>query len=549
MPEEEKDTRENIVYRSVYESIEDEYKKEWLKEGTTEGFLADTGIAAKNRWEQFEASYRANYAAYSQIYMSEEEFQARLVRRYQEEEAYYAANGTPADERKTVFSDQETYEKACGEIRQEMEEYAQRQAGDSAALAAFETVGGGTFLISQKDRVDKTEAALKESNQGKNKAIQDELANKFKEKAGNDPEYLVRGAPIRCQYGSHMRYLDMQEGHGVYLNDKPVGYRMDCEGGINIMPFGICTSPVHDLRETGSLLAGAETDREGNYLRAPEERVVTGALCDPKPAEGWENCKSETMIAKDAAPGMKDLAGCTYYEALTTASYLICEHGGLIFPLGSGQLEYSAYMSPYSTSPLSECPHRPGTKEYMKWHRDRIDTLKDEKASDKKIRAAYEDCLDEAFLYGLDLMDGENQDAVRAMAEEYAGSEFLKEQDAEEIRKKYAGLRLDYGFNTQKNLVNATPEQDGFYRYYRQEIKEFGEKEKELREKLREANTTGEQTIVATAAGELRKFLEEKEKIQGYFIREIERYDGYLDEERQKQVQEIKELFEKGAKG
>ena len=60
-----------------------------------------------------------------------------------------------------------------------------------------------------------------------------------------------------------MRYLDMLEAHGVYLKDDPVMHRKDCRVGENIMPFGICTSPVHDLKKRDSFLRERKPIRKG----------------------------------------------------------------------------------------------------------------------------------------------------------------------------------------------------------------------------------------------------------------------------------------------
>lgn len=553
---------------SVYEYIEKKYKESWLNETTPNGILTDIGVASANRWEQFESQYQSNYAEYSAVYMSDTEFQARLVRKYQEKEEYYQTYNIPVEERIDVFTDETIHE----EIWKEMEAYAQIQASDSAALAAFETVGEGTLLLENKERAESAEAALEGSDRQKNEMTQKMLEEALKSKAGDDPEYLVRGAALKCQYGSHTRYLDMYETHGVYLNDKPVMHKMDCEPGKNIMPFGLCISPVHHLEKTGSLFAGADVDQKGNYLQAPEDRVITGFLCEPKFEENccWKNCKEETMIAQNAETGMKDPNECECHEAITTASYLICEHGGLIYPVNSGQLDYSNYVAPFQNYPFAGdennvkdrefseeeeqaaferwcennqhgiCPYYPGTDNYLEWYQEKIEGLTSDNASDKEVKAVYEECLDNAYLYGLDRMSAEARSGVEQMRDRYKE---VFPDDADDIQSKYSGERPDFGYNTQKNLAEATPKEDGFYKYYTDKAEELRKREEELEEQLRQANSTGEQTVVASAAREMREFREEKEIIHGYFAREVERYESYLDEERKSQVQEIENLF------
>ncbi|MBD5552694.1 MAG: DUF4280 domain-containing protein [Lachnospiraceae bacterium] len=567
--DEEENKEEHI---SVYEYIEKNYKEDWLKEKTPCENLADLGITSANRWEQFESLYRSNYVDYSAIYMSDAEFQLRLVRKYQEKEEYYQTYNIPAEERIDVFTDEATHEK----IWKEMEACAQIQAGDSAALAAFEAIGEGVLQMEHEDRAAISEAALDGSNKQKNEMTQEALEEALKSKAGDDPEYLVRGAALKCQYGSHTRYLDMYETHGVYLNDKPVMHKKDCEVGKNIMPFGICTSPVHNLNETGSLFAGADVDQKGNYLQAPEDIVMTGFLCKPEFEDKscWENCKSETKIAQTATKGMKKINEGDCYEAITTASYLICKHGGLIYPVSSGQLDYSNYVAPFQNYPFindennvkdrefseeeeqaaferwcennlsGTCPYYPGTDEYLEWHQEKIDGLVADDASDKKLKAAYEECLDNAYWYGLDRMNAEARSGIEEMREKYKEA---FPNDADDIQGRYSGERLDYGYNTQKNLAGATPEENSFYHYYTRQAEELNVRQEELKEQLAEANSTGDQTIVAAAANRMREFREEKENIYGYFVREVERYDGYLDEEQKRQIQKIKNLFGEGA--
>lgn len=565
MADYDKDITGQEGYSSVYAYIEANYKEEWSKRNVKSGILVDWGLVAANRWEQFEAEYRSNYADYSADYASDAEFQARMARKYQEMQEYYQIYEVPAEEQVDVFSDMDIQ----NAVREEMEKDAMEKASDSAALAAFETIGEGVLQMNHEERQTESEKALEASTESKNSQTNRELEEALKEKAQDNPEYLVRGAPLRCRYGSHMRYLDMLEAHGVYLNDDPVMHRKDCKVGENIMPFGICSSPVHNLKRRDSFFAGAETDQEGNYLHAPDDRVITGFVCVPEiTGSSWKNYKEETKIAQNATLETAGPAACTCYEAITTASYLVCRHGGIIFPLGSGQLKFSTYTAPFLNYPFADLkgkskeldekdqkafekwcdlrnipPDYPGTEKYMEWYQNRIGKLEEKGASAKKLRAAYEECLDNAYWYGLDRMEPDERQAVRSMVNQYAQSGLLENEKLEEMQKKYSGLRLDCGYNSQKNLAGATPEEEGFYQYYTEKAEMFEQEQKELEEQMRQASYMEDSDAIVAVSDKMRELQNEKEQTYGHFRQEVERYSGYLNAERKSQVQEVENLF------
>lgn len=546
--------------KSVYEYIEKHYKAAWSQKDSDDeksSWLVDCGIVAETPWEQFESMYRASYTEYLAIYMSDSEFQARLIEESQKMNEYYEIHDTPEEERIDVFTDMETRER----IQKEMEEYAHSQASDSAALEAFNNMGQGPLSMDDATRISETETAMKESAKAKNEETIKELEEALKEKASQNPEYLVRGAPLRCSYGSHMRYLDMLKTHGVYLDDKPIMHEKDCVVGENIMSFGICNSPTCTLTERESFLVGAETDQDGNYLQSPDDRVITGMICKPSIiGETWQNSKIDTMIAQNATSATTAPNQCLNYRAITTASYLLCDQGGLIFPLNSGQLKHSTYTAPFMNYPHAGngsaeeeqqafekwcekydiCPYYPGTDEYMGWYQEKIDGLKESNASKKKMKATYEECLDNAYLYGLDRMGEERRSQVRDMVSQYLDAGLLNEKDALEVQNKYSGLRLDFGYNAQKNLANATPEEDAFYQYYGEKARAFAEKREELFE---EAGNALNQSDVACIAAALKELWEDEQEVYDRFEREIGRYEGYLSEERKGQIEELKDLF------
>ena len=202
-------------------------------------------------------------------------------------------------------------------------------------------------------RISETETAMKESTKAKNEETIKELEEALKGRASQNPEYLVRGAPLRCSYGSHMRYLDMLKTHGVYLDDKPVMHKKDCVVGENIMSFGICNSPTSYTDRNGVIFcrSGNRCGGQLSYKAGGQSDHRADMQTDQIREEGWENCKNETKIAQDATAKTASHKGCTCYEAITTASYLVCEHGGLIFSCGQRAIKiFCLYASVYELS-------------------------------------------------------------------------------------------------------------------------------------------------------------------------------------------------------
>ncbi len=69
------------------------------------------------------------------------------------------------------------------------------------------------------------------------------------------------------------------------------------------------------------------------------------------------------------------------------------------------------------------------------------------------------------------------------MVNQQTGSDLLNETEALAAQKKYAGLRIDFGGNEQRNPVEATPEEDAFYQYYVEKAKGFMQEVTDLLQK------------------------------------------------------------------
>lgn len=124
-----------------------------------------------------------------------------------------------------------------------------------------------------------------------------------------NPKYLVRGAILKCDKGSHMRRVDLRLCHGVYFKKGPVLHIEDCEVGEekNIKCFGKCSKTIY--------------------------------TCEPDILENWLMPHNYTYIVRndiEITPyKLEDLL-----KALTENSFLVCAKGGLIEPISSGQEYY-----------------------------------------------------------------------------------------------------------------------------------------------------------------------------------------------------------------
>jgi hypothetical protein len=156
-------------------------------------------------------------------------------------------------------------------------------------------------------------------------------------------EYLVRGAYLACTYGTHHRRLNLPRSHGVYIKDRDhcLMNAADCkpgEGqGYNIPPFGICRAPGFPRGDKPTVLLKTETKnpltgepyRDGNGRTVNAEENVKGCRCEAAFVDNlWQNTHSKTLV---------HLKGEPLYPALTTNSCLVCEYGGLVYPINSGQ--------------------------------------------------------------------------------------------------------------------------------------------------------------------------------------------------------------------
>jgi PAB1-binding protein PBP1 len=122
--------------------------------------------------------------------------------------------------------------------------------------------------------------------------------------------YIVRGAKMVCNCGSHARKINLPVSHGSYVNGKPMMNQTDSVPIVNVTAFGVCKNPANPSPSPITLMG-----ENGS--------PVVGKPCVPAITSCWMNTKYDTKV--DGLP------------ALTTDSILMCTLGGMITFKTDGQ--------------------------------------------------------------------------------------------------------------------------------------------------------------------------------------------------------------------
>lgn len=542
---------ETKEHMSVNDYIEETYKEEWEAEKT---------LIGNSRWDQYESAYNTYYAEATSAYPIQYIYESMLMEQTELQNLYDEIHDVPPEDRIDISQDREEQER----IFKEAERYQEIMASEGAAIRAFNMVAPSAGVDSETVRNAQANAVNK-SVQTKNDSEVAGLEAAAAEKAAAAPEYLVRGAPLRCLHGSHMRYLDMKETHGVYHLDKPLIHSKDKKTDENIFSFGICSSPTCTLSETISLRRGADVDQKGNYLRAPDDQVLTGIACKPRIIELWKNTNKDVQIADNASPGMANAFGAATYSAVTNTSYLLCQEGGIIIPQSSGQLEYTSYYAEFFGYPFDDMysedgkfsdafknwcdlkkipPYYPGDPKYTDWYQEMIKDAK----NDKEKKQLYEDYLKNAYQIGLDNMSADERKKVEQMKSEFLNSNLLKDKQKSELEAKYSGLRVDYGYNDQKNIAGATPHEKEFYDYYEREMASYNAQIEAANAANWEALKADDDSFsgrkaVYDSLKEKNRLTKEKEDLHARYEQELGRYDGHLDDAEKELGQSVSDAY------
>ena len=116
-------------------------------------------------------------------------------------------------------------------------------------------------------------------------------------------------------------------------------HELDKELEENIKYFGVCSSGSPVLKSESVKLVKIVYHEEGN----PIEQVVKGTRCIPNIIGNWRDTKEDVRIVdngdKDGFDKFRNAEDENKgYRAVTTKSFLICRHGGIIEPLDTGQV-------------------------------------------------------------------------------------------------------------------------------------------------------------------------------------------------------------------
>ena len=167
-------------------------------------------------------------------------------------------------------------------------------------------------------------------------------------------EYLVRGALLKCSCGTHARQLNLEKCHGVYVGEHPLIHSLNCEtgDGKNITCFGVCKAAFPPPTEHVTYQKDLKRDADGNPTGDRPWGFDIGHKCRPKIAfmevngsmlQSWQHSYAKTSIIdnkdSEAAREMETDEGLETMAipTVTTMSFLVCSHGGLIEPYNSGQ--------------------------------------------------------------------------------------------------------------------------------------------------------------------------------------------------------------------
>ncbi len=215
----------------------------------------------------------------------------------------------------------ETYSKSEEDVEQQMYKAMankmQHDGTDVAAEAIAQTVKE-LFPLSPPEPTEEEEE------------LAEKIAAYFMTVFQPSEDYVVRGALLRCQFGSHCRRLNLRRCHGVYILNKPLVSKQDCKGGaegadINVTSFGICSCSGKSAEQIVHLKKEAPRYSNGSFTGETTDEIISGPPCIPDILDTWDNTHAETHIGEENE------------EALTTRSFLVCSYGGLIEIIRSGQ--------------------------------------------------------------------------------------------------------------------------------------------------------------------------------------------------------------------
>lgn len=234
----------------------------------------------------------------------------------------------------------------------------------------------------------KSLVSVQRANKGESEENEKEAESKIREylKTHNEGkennEYLVRGAELQCSCGSHTRKLNLNTCHGVYMKGHPAVHELDCVSGDgkNITWFGVCdhedfeSEQIVVINQDGSKRCGLKCNpkligvwmdsyegtkivdnsyktfakRFGLEFKSPQSNwpVILKNAGDDEERHMPQFNLSQDIIQLDRFKGnwsvdsdddTEDTLEGYACNVLTVGSFLVCQHGGIISPVNSGQ--------------------------------------------------------------------------------------------------------------------------------------------------------------------------------------------------------------------
>lgn len=293
-------------------------------------------------------------------------------------------------------------------------------------------------------------------------------------------EYLTRGALLMCTGGAVCRHLNLPQDHGFFYGeeDDPVVNKNDCQVGdaFHITNFGTCSgSNPPDKKVVMEDMV--TTDESGLKTQGQDEDTVDrGFQCIPEIVEpGWINTFPQTKVGEEGI------------EAVSTKSFLVCIHGGMIYPINSGQhsvlqnllkdseikKEFDSLCAGYQSlkeeekdlkKKLSESQIYPNMSSYaaIGGMRETPDMIEAKLKGNARKQRTYENeigfCMDRArddsYQRRYENIPEERRETMDYMLNAYSE---LFEEDKSSIKRDYYAHRRRYGYNSQSAYANDAP--------------------------------------------------------------------------------------------
>ena len=275
-------------------------------------------------------------------------------------------------------------------------------------------------------------------------------------------EYLTRGATLSCTCGAMWRRLNLPNSHGVFYGaaEDPVINKEDNQVGdnFNITNFGLCSgaNPPSKRVELEDMVF---TDEMGRFIASQEEDTIKrGYGCVPEIIQpGWQNTSKRIHIGDESM------------DAVSTRSFLVCIHGGIIYPINSGQHSNLMNMQEDDVELNNTfnqlCTELRGLREErneilsraMNYDQEQrlYQILSEEEACRKKMESCMDRARGDGYQKEYEDIPTERRDTINHMLEEYTKLNYG--ENVPSLKSDYYSFRRRNGYTTDSNYYNDAP--------------------------------------------------------------------------------------------